>query len=111
MASHPICVNVALDILDALKGEHVWNPERVLDEMLSLQFGTPHLKVHEPLRMPAGPGIGDTHALRRFAGAKGRWRLSVDGDWTVTANGFTCGRPDADTSDNTKCLQRFADRC
>ena len=79
MASDPIGIEGALGILDALKGEYVWGPERVLDEILSLQFGTPYLAIHKVSRLPAGPGVNDTHALSRYAGAKGRWNLYIEG--------------------------------
>ena len=101
----PIDVDGALAVLDAMKAEYVWCPERVLDEILSLQFGAPSLAVHKPLRNPAGPGIDDTHALTRYTGVKGWWNLYVEGgEWTVSAAGYTCGRFDMELPRDVRCL-------
>ena len=87
------------ELLLQMKGELVWFVRLSADNVLMMNFGSPHLRVREP--NPHNPKNSQEviDALeRRIVTPSGRWRLAIwQPEWSVTTKFYACSR--SDTSD------------
>jgi hypothetical protein len=80
-----------------VEGEYVWWVRRGADDVLRLEFGNPHLVVHEPMPLSQDASRTVIDVLgRRLVEPTGKWHLFVeDGDWAVVTK--SCGTRRFDT--------------
>lgn len=93
-----LMVPEALRRLDALVGEYAWWVHKGADDVLSLEFGHPHLVVHEPIKPAQDSSRTVVDVLgRRLVEPTGKWRLFIeDGDWAVVTKSYGTRRFDTD---------------
>ena len=101
MKTSTVAPAIARDVLAAAIGEYVWGSRVGQDAILRLDFGPPHLQVHEPSAKAAEFSGAARMALgRRVVLPVGRWHLFVEsGLWCVAVSGFACDRFAAESND------------
>jgi len=92
-----LAVSAALRRLATVVGEYVWWVRRGADDVLRLEFGNPHLVIHEPMQLSQFASRTVIDVLgRRMVEPTGKWHLFVeDGDWAVVTK--SCGTRRFDT--------------
>ena len=93
-------------LLASMIGELAWAARCVDDNILRVEFGDPHLMIHEPRIIPDPQSQLTRNApMRRVVVAAGRWSLFVeDGLWRVDAAGMQASRFDMDKCRIERCL-------
>jgi hypothetical protein len=93
----------------AIVGEYAWWVRKGADDVLRLEFGSPHLVVYEPT--PLAPDASRTvvDALgRRMVEPIGKWHLFVeDGDWAIVTKSGGTRRFDADRARAAAALRQL----
>ena len=94
--STQISADQAIRIFSEVYGQLVWRVRCEDFGILRLDFGAPHLKVHEPSTRTRKSQDGSPLLItRRVALPAGQWHLFVyGGHWRVEANGYACARTD-----------------
>ena len=87
------------ELLLQMKGELVWFVRLSADNVLMMNFGSPHLEVREPnSHNPANSQVVIDALERRIVTPTGRWHLAIwQPEWSVTTKFYACSR--SDTSD------------
>ena len=85
-----------LELLLQIKGELVWFVRISADNVLRMDFGSPHLKIREPIPHDPGNSQAVIDALeRRMVAPTGRWHLFISkSEWSVITGSYTCSRSD-----------------
>ncbi len=96
------------ELLLQMKGELVWFVRLSADNVLMMNFGSPHLRVREPNpHNPANSQAVIDALERRIVTPAGRWRLIIwQSEWSVTTKFYACSRSDTnDEKINTALRQ------
>ena len=108
VSSHDPAASEALNLLLQMKGEFVWFVRISADNVLRLDFGSPHLKIREPYSPKAGDSQAVIDALGgRMVLPRGKWHLFVKGEWSVTTKFYTCNVSDTDIEKINKTLRQL----
>jgi len=85
-----------LKALLKMKGELVWFVRLSADNVLRMDFGSPHLKIREPHPHASGSNQAVIDALeRRIVMPRGKWHLFIaEGEWSVVTKFYSCSRSD-----------------
>jgi len=89
-------VSKALTLFSELKGEYVWFVRVGADNILRMDFGSPHLTIREPIQQVPNSAQAAIDALeRRMVIPTGKWHLFIeDGNWSVRTKHYVTDRRD-----------------
>ena len=99
----------ALALLLHVKGELVWFVRLSADNVLRMDFGSPHLKIREPNPHASGNSQAVIDALgRRMVTPTGKWHLFIsEGEWSVTTKFYACSRSDTNAEHINATLRQL----
>jgi|GraSoi2013_115cm_1033766.scaffolds.fasta_scaffold22514_2 hypothetical protein len=95
------------DLFAPLVGQLVWQVRRGVGSFLTLEFGTPHLSIKEPIAAsPDSPPRVRRNLKRRGVYVTGDWHLWVQyGDWTLSTSDGILNSEDPPGSPLDECLR------
>jgi hypothetical protein len=98
-----------LELLLQIKGELVWFVRLSADNVLRMDFGSPHLKIREPISLDRGNSQAVIDALeRRVVAPTGRWHLFIsEAEWSVITKSYACSRPDTNVEAINTALRQL----
>lgn len=86
------------ELLQQLLGELVWSAKRGHGTFITMEFGTPHLVVREPIKSKSTTPQVVRHLARRHVSIHGDFSLFIwDSRWSISTKDQTVG---LDTSEN-----------
>lgn len=101
MKREEISVDRAESLISQIEGNYVWFVRMGEGRILRMEFGDPHLVMHDI--QGGGPGSVFSQP-RRIAEPSGKWSLFIeDGSWSIQAGGLSCCRDDGRETDKA-CL-------
>lgn len=101
MTREEISIRHAESLISQISGQYVWSVRAGEGRILRMEFGEPHLNVHD---IKSGGPDQAPHRLRRIVEPSGRWSLFVeDGAWSIQQDSLTCERDDVKETDKA-CL-------